>query len=256
MTRFNEAVVEAGLPGHWSWRVEVRPRRRTLGLDVLPDGSILIAVPQNSSPEEVTEILRARRVWLARVVRRRAELAAEHSAKELVDGEGFSYLGRHYRLLVVGDQAASVKLKAGWLNLRNDLGVSAVIDWYADRGRRWLTQSVNSWAGRIGVERPQVTVSDLGTRWGVRNRDGSVTFHWAAMQLPPELLDLIVVHELVHLIVARHNDEFTRRVLLALPNAVELEAQLAKTGRLVWMGRLREPSRPLPPHSMRWQRPL
>ncbi|MFC9251205.1 M48 family metallopeptidase [Amycolatopsis thailandensis] len=242
MTSFDEAVVEAGLPSHWSWRVEVRPRRRTLGLDVLPDGSIVIAIPQNSSPEEVTEAVRARRVWLARAVRRRAELAAEHPAKELVDGEGFSYLGRHYRLLLVRDQEASVKLKAGWLNLRLGTGASAVIGWYADRGRRWLAKCVDLWAGRIGVDRPLVTVKDLGTRWGVRNRDGSLTFHWAVMQLSPELLDLIVVHELVHLVASRHDDEFVRRVLLALPTAVELESELAKAGRLVWMGRMREPT--------------
>ncbi|MGW4128939.1 M48 family metallopeptidase [Amycolatopsis japonica] len=242
MISFDEAVDAACLPSHWSWRVEVRPRRRTLGLEVLPDGSIVIAVPQNSQPEEVAEAVRARRMWLARAIRRRAELVAEHPAKELVDGEGFSYLGRHYRLLLVRDQDASVKLKAGWLNLRHDRDVSAVIGWYADRGRRWLTQSVDSWAGRIGVDRPSVTIEDLGTRWGVRNRDGSLTFHWAAMQLPPELLELIVVHELVHLVVARHNEEFTKRVLLALPAAMELESELAKAGRLVWMGRMREPT--------------
>lgn len=240
---FDAAVAGAGFPGHWSWRVEVRARRRTLGLDVLPDGSIVIAVPTAAKADDVAEILRSRRLWLAKAVRNRIELAAEHPAKEVVSGEGLTYLGRHYRLLLVDDQDAPVKLRGGWLKLRRAIndqaGASALINWYRLRGEHWLVERVGSWTGRIGVGRPLVTVGDLGTRWGMRTRDGSVAFHWAVMQLPPNLIDLVVVHELVHLLVSRHDGEFRRRLLLALPDADELATQLGHRGRQVWMGGLR-----------------
>lgn len=82
-------------------------------------------------------------------------------------------------------------------------------------------------------------VRDLATRWGLRTRDGSVVFHWAAIQLSPDLLDLVVVHELVHLVVPRHDDEFRRRLTIALPDVADLESRLADAGRRVWMGDLR-----------------
>lgn len=233
------AVHEAGLPRHWAWRVEVRPRRRTLGLDVLPDGMIVIAVPARITPTELTNALQDRRLWLAKAVRRRAELAADHPAKELVDGEGFTYLGRHYRLLRVTEQTTPVRLHGGWLQLSKQAGGPEIIEWYRTRGQAWLTERVRSWAGRIGVEPPQVIVRDLATRWGLRTRDGSVVFHWATIQLPPDLLDLVVVHELVHLVVSRHDDEFRRRLTIALPDVADLESRLASAGRRVWMGDLR-----------------
>jgi hypothetical protein len=210
---------------------------------VLPDGVIVVAVPQGANPDAVATAVYSRRLWLAKAVRRRAAIAAAHPAKEIVDGEGFEYLGRHYQLLLVDDQADQVKLRGCWLQLRrpdsDELGAASIIDWYHTRGQRWLGDRVRSWAGRVGIDIPAVEVGDLGTRWGVRRGDGSVAFHWAAAQLPPVLLDLVVVHELVHLIVPQHNDEFRRRVMLALPDAAGLEDELGEIGRRVWMGAIR-----------------
>jgi hypothetical protein len=239
---FEAAVADIGMPDHWSWRVEVRSRR-TLGLDVLPDGSIVIAVPRAADPGEVARTVRSRRLWLANALQRRAALAAEHPAKEIVDGEGFAYLGRNYRLLLVDGEGEGVKLRGGWLRLYRPVdeqtGASAVVDWYTAQGQRWLTGRVRGWAGRIGVPVPRVSVLELGTRWGRRNRDGSVTFHWAVMQLQSDLVDLVVVHELVHLVAPHHDSEFRTRLLLALPDAERLEACLAGNGRQVWIGAVR-----------------
>jgi predicted metal-dependent hydrolase len=237
---FDAAVEALDLPRHWSWRVEVRPRRRTVGLEVDPDGSIVFAVPADAEPDAVALVVRSRQLWLARAIGRRAKLAADHPAKEIVNGEGFEYLGRHYRLLLVDDATQAVSLRGGWLQVqRSAEGVGAIIDWYRSRGQHWLADRAAMWAGRLGVQPHEVVVRDLGTSWGVRDKDSRIAFHWAAVQLPPRLLDLIVVHELVHLAVARHDDEFRRRILLALPDALQLEAELAQAGRGVWMGALR-----------------
>lgn len=240
---YEAAVADSGLPDHWPWRIELRSRRRTLGLDVLPDGSVVIAVPRGAEPAEVARMVRSRRLWLANAVQRRAALAAEHPAKEILDGEGFPYLGRNYRLLLVDGEAIGVRLRGGWLRLCRPVddgaGAAALVDWYRTQGQRWLTGRVRAWAGGVGVAMPGVAVRDLGTRWGTRNRDGTVTFHWAVMQLPSDLVDLVVVHELVHLLAPRHDDEFRRRMSLALPDAVRLETELASRGRHVWLGAIR-----------------
>lgn len=42
-------------------------------------------------------------------------------------------------------------------------------------------------------------LSSARTRWGSAKRDGSIRLHWQLVQLAPELLDYVVVHELAHL---------------------------------------------------------
>ncbi|MFD0857262.1 M48 family metallopeptidase, partial [Actinomadura adrarensis] len=43
--------------------------------------------------------------------------------------------------------------------------------------------------------------------------------HWATMQLPPDLIDYVLVHELAHLHVHDHSERFWRRVERAMPDA-------------------------------------
>ncbi|TDC10484.1 DUF45 domain-containing protein [Nonomuraea longispora] len=69
----------------------MRPRRRTLGIEVSPDGSVLLAVPTDADVKEVAETLLSNVDRVAKAVRRRMEQGAEPPVKELVDGEHFSY---------------------------------------------------------------------------------------------------------------------------------------------------------------------
>jgi predicted metal-dependent hydrolase len=141
------------LPPEWRVRVQVRPRRRTLGIEVAPDGSVLLAVPANAVEQEITDTLRANLDRVARAVRRKAAEGAEHPVKELVDGEHFSYLGRSHRLRLREDSDGQVRLVGGWLELPVCEGVlpsaQTIIDWYIARGDRWCRGEVVPWrAGR------------------------------------------------------------------------------------------------------------
>jgi predicted metal-dependent hydrolase len=235
---YRDAVDQAGLPGHWTWRVEVRPGRRTLGFEVRPDGSFIVAVPAEADPGAVTNAVRSRTPWLARAIRRRTSLASDRPVKELVDSECFVLLGRGYRLLI-DELAESVRLEGEWLHLPAAGGAEEIIAWYTRLAETWLLERIRAWAPRLGVPVPAVKIRDLGDRWGVRAANGTITVHWAAMQLPAELIDLIIVHELTHLSVAHHNADFRDQIQRVLPEAVRLDAALADVGRRIWLGDLR-----------------
>jgi predicted metal-dependent hydrolase len=221
----------------------VRPRRRTLGIEIAPDGSVLFAVPEGADPQAVAEAVRSRLPRLAHEVTRRRARAGE-PVKELIGGTGFSYLGRRHRLRTVdppgGGVRPEVRLRQGWLELPTPVddreGARLIAAWYTTRGARWLAARTPPLATRVGVALPQVAVDDLGSRWGSCGPQGVITVHWAVMQLPPALIDLVLVHELVHLEVPGHGAEFRRRVRLALPDADERERRFEAEDPLLWRG--------------------
>jgi len=45
-----------------------------------------------------------------------------------------------------------------------------------------------------------------------------LNFHWRMMQLPPPVIDYVVVHELAHLKVADHSPAFWNEVARVLPS--------------------------------------
>ncbi|MGS2590591.1 M48 family metallopeptidase [Streptomyces hebeiensis] len=242
-TSVEQAIAALPVPGDWLWEVVVRPRRRTLGIEVTPDGGVLFAVPADADPAAVAGAVRSRLPRLAREVRSRRERPAE-PVKELVGGTGFAYLGRRHRLrLVPADDVRRVRLYRGWLELPSPStpgeGARRIVEWYTACGSRWLSARAPSLASRIGVTPGVVGVGDLGGRWGARGRDSSIHVHWALMQLPPSLVELVLVHELCHLRVAGHGSAFRRQVRLALPDADARERRFADAEPGVWRGGVR-----------------
>ncbi|MFF2184063.1 M48 family metallopeptidase [Streptomyces sp. NPDC058155] len=242
-TSVQQAIAALPVPGEWLWQVVVRPRRRTLGIEVAPDGEVLFAVPADADPAAVADAVRSRLPRLAQEVRRRQERPAE-PVKELVGGTGMAYLGRRHRLkLVPAGEGQRVRLYRGWLELPRpdtpDEGVLRIAEWYAVCGSRWLSARIPSLASRVGVTPGPVRVRDLGRRWGALERDGSITVHWATMQLPPALVDLVLVHELCHVRAAGHGAAFRREVRLALADAEERERWFADEEPQLWRGAVR-----------------
>ncbi|MFE8008104.1 M48 family metallopeptidase [Streptomyces sp. NPDC057418] len=242
-TPVQQAIAALPVPGDWVWQVVVRPRRRTLAIDVADDGEVLFAVPSDADPTAVAEAVRSRLPRLALEVRRR-QLRPAEPVKELIGGASFSYLGRRYRLKLVPEGGGRrVRLRRGWLELpRPDSaqdGVRRIAEWYEICGTRWLSARFPSYASRIGVMSCGIQVGDLGSRWGARDQDGFIRMHWAVMQLPPSLVDLVLVHELCHLRVEGHGAAFRRQVRLVLPDADVREAAFGRTEPGLWRGAVR-----------------
>ncbi|WP_326585610.1 M48 family metallopeptidase [Streptomyces sp. NBC_00481] len=159
----------------------------------------------------------------------------------MVSGASFGYLGRRHRLRVVAAEPGTrVRLHQGWLELpRPDsprVGARLIADWYTARGVDWMTARMRLLAARAGVAPGGIVVRDLNERWGACDPDGTITVHWALMQLPPALVDLVLVHELTHLAVPAHGPAFRRRMRLALGDLEGLEHRFAQAEPDLWRG--------------------
>ena len=154
-------------------------------------------------------------------------------AKEFVTGEGFRYLGRSYRLLLVDEQDVPLKLEAGRFKLlRGEVGKGRehFVAWYKAHALPWFRRRVKLYAPRIGAEPTRVDVRDLGFRWGSCGRAGGVNFNWQTIVLPANVVDYVVVHELVHLREGNHTPEFWTRVERVLPDFQQRKDWLAANG--------------------------
>jgi predicted metal-dependent hydrolase len=163
-------------------------------------------------------------------------------AKDFVTGEGFGYLGRHYRLQLTGDPAGTdVKLERGRLRMPRCTaeageGEDAMIRWYRRCALAWLPRRIGPWAQRMGLQPGGLDVRDLGYRWGSLGKNGRLNIHWAAMQLPVSLLDYVIVHELAHIGQLRHTATFWAAVERAMPGYEHRKARLATAGTILWLG--------------------
>jgi predicted metal-dependent hydrolase len=237
----------ARLPAHMTvgdldFTVRASEHRRTVGITVDRDGSLLLHAPTGTDPAKLASWAWSKRGWVFRKLADKHLLLPASPAKDFVTGEGFDYLGRHYRLLLTDDPlGANVKLERGRLRMPRPTaeagdGPGAMIRWYSQRALAWLPRRIGPWAQRMGVHPGGVDVRDLGYRWGSLGMNGRLNIHWAAMQLPVSLLDYVIVHELAHIGQPRHTTTFWAAVERAMPGHEHRKTRLATTGSTLWLG--------------------
>jgi predicted metal-dependent hydrolase len=242
--QFEYAIAELGLPPEWRVSIEFR-RRNTLGIEVRAGGTVTLSIPETAAPEEIACLLAGQVDRMARAVARHGRTAATHPVKELVDGEHFDYLGRTYRLRTVNSiESPVVRLVDDWIELTTRHGAEPcselLISWYTRRGKEWIASVLPRLARAAGTRPPDTAIRDLGTRWGLREPSGRIAIHWAVVQLPPALIELVLAHELTHLRVNKHSPAFRRELGKLVPDLTSRERLLAELGASAWLGALRD----------------
>ncbi|WP_329156176.1 M48 family metallopeptidase (plasmid) [Streptomyces sp. NBC_01456] len=244
------AALEAdGTLGVGTFDVVMSHRRARHALTTQLNGRRIVRVVPTSTPGEIIRFVRQNASRLELHAQRMAERAPLHPDKHLADGCKLTWLGTPVRLYLV-DTPVPVHLRqevgAGLLvAYRGDItrqGARPIIDWYARAGRVWLETAAPARWSRLRTRRPlpQLAVRDLGRRGGIYQEHAhELTLHWAVFQLPPLLLEYVLVHELVHGTRPRgrsHGPEFRVRLRRALPDAPARHEQFKAAFRLLWVG--------------------
>jgi predicted metal-dependent hydrolase len=196
-------------------------RRQTLEITVERDGSLTVAAPAECPDTDIEAFVREKKVWILGKLIEKEQRTRPPVVKEYVTGEGFYYLGKTFRLMLVDAQAVALKLEHGRFKLARELaddGRAQFVRWYTTRARCWLDQRVHRLAARVGVEPRAIHVRDLGYRWGSCSPRARLSFHWRVATLPPSIAEYVLVHELTHLAVHRHGPVFWRRIERVLPD--------------------------------------
>lgn len=219
--------------------VETGGTSRKAKLTIDRDGSLQLKAAPDIEQGELEHFLASKREWIYRKLAEKESLRYAHVIKEIVDGEGFLYLGRSHQLRIVDTDDNRVLLRRGKLNLPMALagsGPAHIIAWYRTAGLTWLRPRAREWAKRLGVDCQPIEVVDLGNKWGSALPDGRVRIHWATMQLRPALVEYVLAHELAHLREAHHGPAFWQLLSRALPDCDQRKAELANTGATLWHG--------------------
>lgn len=90
-----------------------------------------------------------------------------------------------------------------------------------------LLEICNKWQRKLKVKPNRVQIREMKNKWSSCSSKGNITLSSELMELPGEIAEYAIVHELLHLKVPNHGKTF--KVLLAtyLPQWEELHRRLA-----------------------------
>lgn len=95
--------------------------------------------------------------------------------------------------------------------------------WHDVEEMKW---SARQWSARIGVRLPQIQVRKMSQKWASMSTSGRLTLNSELLELPRDIGEFVIVHEVLHLIAPDHGKVFKSFLYAYLPNWHELERQL------------------------------
>lgn len=210
----------------------VRKRVKNLNLRVRADGTVTLSIPQHLPLARAQEFLERKGNWIAERVRRNIERrpspdfagelpnriplwgklvprdsvqANPGQAASDRDASGQTIPGQTAVNRSISGQSVSGQTTPG----QTTIDQAALDELYRTEVLRALPDIVERMEARIGVHATRWSVRVMKTRWGsCTPKTGAIRINARLAAYPPECLEFVVAHELVHLLEPSHNARF------------------------------------------------
>lgn len=205
----------------------IRNSGRYLRLNVRTNSQIVLSIPRRASIVQANRFLDESRASL------RSTLAKLNSRNVISDGD---IIGRHHKLIIreglspgikLMDQSVTVTTVSGMDELAKQQlihrGASKAL---RSEAERFLPKRIHSLASKFGYKYERLRLTYAKSRWGSCSTNGTISLNVALMNLPDELIDYVIMHELTHTHHMNHGRDFWNELESNLPGAKQLSAQL------------------------------
>lgn len=225
------SIKQYNLPDVGTVTVRKHPQARSVRLSVDSSGSVRVSIPRWLPYAAGIEMATRQRLWIQKQL-------ARHPSKFLEDG---LRVGKAHRLSfrpngqldapktrVIGNEVV-VQYPPNLAPF--DASVQTAAEKAAIRILRveaetLLPQRLKTIAQHTGLEFASVSVRQLKTRWGSCDAKKHITLNIYLMQLPWNLIDYVLVHELAHTEELNHSKRFWDIVENCIPQGKVLRREL------------------------------
>ena len=212
--------------------VRVRKARRYI-LRVKPDGTLRVTIPRGGSRAEAVAFLARHQGWVAR---ERARNRVERAPARWEHGSPLLVRGVVHRLEIREAGGSAFVHYAGRvvrLRSRHDARQDVERDLRA-LAAEVLVPRLLELAAEHGLTVKRITIRNQRSRWGSCSRSGAIALNYRLVQMPPDVCDYVLIHELMHLKQQNHGPRFWALVERACPAYREAERWLRRDGRALF----------------------
>jgi predicted metal-dependent hydrolase len=209
------------------------PSARRYILRVRPDGTLRVTIPRRGSRREAEGFVARQHRWIER---ERSRVLAANGPREWTDGSVILLGGVATTIRLTSDAEGTCATYAGRaVRLRAGESVRKAIERdLVVLARGVLEPRLRELAARHGFTPGRLTVRNQRSRWGSCAASGNIALNFRLVQMPPEVRDYVIVHELMHLQQQNHSRRFWRLVERACPAFRVAERWLRVQGRALF----------------------
>jgi predicted metal-dependent hydrolase len=198
-----------------------------------PTGKVRISAPARMSLDTIRVFAISKLDWIKQQ-QKKFQAQERETPRDFLDCESHYVWGTRYLLKIIEkDQAPSVELKHRRMVLcvrpETDEAKRQVIieEWYREQLKSAVPTLISKWEPLIGVKVRRFFVQRMKTKWGsCTSAIGNIRLNTDLAKKPPECLEYLVVHEMLHLLEPTHNAHFVALMDRFLPSWKQCRAAL------------------------------
>ena len=194
-------------------------RMRNLRLRIIaPHGEVRVSAPLRCSLVQIKKFVLERIDWIKK---HQLEIRSRKiiSPLKFISGEKHFILGEEYLLevvesdlkrvvkpIIIKDQVMELHIKKGLTKIEKS---KILNNWHRAQLKKIIPNLIAYYEPKMGVKVAEFGVKKMKTRWGTCSLQARRI--WINLELakrPMKCLELIVVHEMVHLLERNHNKRF------------------------------------------------
>ncbi len=206
---------------------------KNIHLSVYPNGKVKVSAPLRMNEETIRLFLISKLGWIKQK-QTKFQNQQRETPRDYIDRESHYVWGQRYLLKVI-EHDAPPKMILGHsemvLHVRprtsHEQRNTIIESWHREQLKLALPPLIEKWQLIMGVVVKKFFVQKMKTRWGSCNYTmGNVRFNSELVKRPPECLEYVVVHELVHLLEPSHNARFHSLMTQFMPHWKLIKAEL------------------------------
>lgn len=217
--------------------IVARKNIKNINLRIMPpDGKVKVSAPRKISDQIIIDFVNSRIDWIVKHKEKFALKPRPHI--RYVDGDNIIILGNEYKLrLSTTLHRINIQLAGNEILLSRPINsnlesISKHLNlFYKKLLMQKLLELADKWQEYMGLYAKSFTIRDLKSRWGTCNvRSGKITINLHLIKLPIEHLEYVIVHELLHLRISNHGDEFKSLLTKYYPDWKRVKKSLKERG--------------------------
>lgn len=172
----------------------------------------------------------------ARWIIEKLELVSSIGDNDIVTGSRVQYLGRKYYVeILIVKEFGEIKIDFNESKFKvkviKELNEQAAInqafeDYFTEKAIEKITPRIKKWSKKTGLSYNKIYFRKLEKSWGSCTPSNNIIINTEAIKLPYSLIDYLIVHELVHTEIKKHNKMFWAELSKHIPKWKELDDRM------------------------------